>query len=1112
MDNETFEKFIGVFRDEGVFNDDYDGRYIWEPIIKKGVRGYLGEKYKDRYRTKAKPRKTFETEKYYDFYIDVENFTGLDFDSDGKLSAREIRRGYFGGSVHDKLIFKSKRYENREKRKAFFLGVYYWLHSFEDSKAYAKKVDESIFSKNQNIRYNLSAIIKPIELKETPKRITPSFINKDTGILIDPEKKRANVQQSEAPVRKRRNNIDVSDNQGLTETLAEPVLKKTPSDFQPPEYYSPQKFDESMWLSPEHPDAIPFIGRDDELKQLDNFADSNGGPFKVWAIAAPSGSGKTRLVMEWMRRSKLKGWRKSILDLTSPEKWETWNPDKPTLIVIDYMFGFDETIKAIIKRCSHTHDNPLNHNVRLLVIDRVPLKSVEKMRGMSEFEGPDLDRIKHVFYSKSPMALKETDNQDEIIAGVIAGVLSKKVTEKAVQKTVERLSEMENAWHPLFAALLARTVYDEKEYEGTNRHDLIKYYLNYTDRLPWKHPGENGKWASSFICAATVLNGVSFPLLEECVPEDKITLSEGFSVIRDICKRIVPIDSNDALAPFEPDMLGQSFFLLFLEALSNYPQLREPFIKMLSVGNEETQSKNALKFLEFIRRSALSLCKDNQKYELTQNHWKALLLFLKLNKEALSANGEMRWAVSAALIEVTFILNRKRLIQRYQEFLIEPSIHDLLSVCSNGILFKPSIKYIREYFELPPRQKFADSDIDFILHGAMISSPWYEEYTEARNILFLLASYFGHTETVDRFLATEEDIHCTKEVGWTALMLACRNGHEAIVERLIEKEAKINEPYKDIENRHRDNVTALMVASRNGHESVVKLLLKEKADVDAADNYGQTALMYASQEGQEAVVKLLIAKTKDIDKGDKHGVTALMHASEKGHKVVATLLIKATKDINATDKAGQTALMYACSDFHEGVVKTLIANGADVNIENKAKDTALLIVCRDYFDQCAWAKGIFSSKNVHERIAKRLIEKGADVNATRKTDGETVLMCASITSSDTLIELLIKKGADINARHQDGWNALMLASLNNNEQAVKILLRKEVNIDERQKNDWTALMLASYHGHKAIVKLLLQKKPDMHLTDKDGKTALSLSHEKEHVEIGKLLVEAGATH
>ena len=82
----------------------------------------------------------------------------------------------------------------------------------------------------------------------------------------------------------------------------------------------------------------------------------------------------------------------------------------------------------------------------------------------------------------------------------------------------------------------------------------------------------------------------------------------------------------------------------------------------------------------------------------------------------------------------------------------------------------------------------------------------------------------------------------------------------------------------------------------------------------------------------------------------------------------------------------------------------------------------------------------------HLQYAKYLIMKGADLNLPEAQSGKTPLMLASLAGHDKIVELLIKSGADVNARQfmygQDiGYNALKYAKENNNQQIVEMLLQ-----------------------------------------------------------------------
>lgn len=102
--------------------------------------------------------------------------------------------------------------------------------------------------------------------------------------------------------------------------------------------------------------------------------------------------------------------------------------------------------------------------------------------------------------------------------------------------------------------------------------------------------------------------------------------------------------------------------------------------------------------------------------------------------------------------------------------------------------------------------------------------------------------------------------------------------------------------------------TALMVACANGHIQIANILIENGADVNISDNTGETALMVASANDNLETIKLLIQHGADVNTKDIDGETALMVASQNGHIATINFLVENGADVNAKDSDGWTAL------------------------------------------------------------------------------------------------------------------------------------------------------------------------------------------------------------
>ena len=125
----------------------------------------------------------------------------------------------------------------------------------------------------------------------------------------------------------------------------------------------------------------------------------------------------------------------------------------------------------------------------------------------------------------------------------------------------------------------------------------------------------------------------------------------------------------------------------------------------------------------------------------------------------------------------------------------------------------------------------------------------------------------------------------SKEDRDTALIIAVYNGHEKIVQLLLENGADANA--KEV-----DDEPALIMAAKKGYSGVVRLLLVAGANIEAKDMYGETALLLGARYGHEDVIQLLLEKRADTDATNHYGLTALKIAERYKHEALVRLLKK----------------------------------------------------------------------------------------------------------------------------------------------------------------------------------------------------------------------------
>ncbi|KAL3431403.1 ankyrin repeat-containing domain protein [Aspergillus tetrazonus] len=124
-----------------------------------------------------------------------------------------------------------------------------------------------------------------------------------------------------------------------------------------------------------------------------------------------------------------------------------------------------------------------------------------------------------------------------------------------------------------------------------------------------------------------------------------------------------------------------------------------------------------------------------------------------------------------------------------------------------------------------------------------------------------------------------------------------------------------------------------------------------------------------------------------------------------------------------------------------------------------------------------------------------------------------LMIAASLKNAegDPILELLLRKGADVNAKSITGQNALHFATSKANISTVRTLLENKCSARVKDKRGQLALHRAAAIGSTPIIQLLLKEgRSPVNATDNDGLTALHHAISEGHGDAALTLLKAGA--
>jgi ankyrin repeat protein len=211
----------------------------------------------------------------------------------------------------------------------------------------------------------------------------------------------------------------------------------------------------------------------------------------------------------------------------------------------------------------------------------------------------------------------------------------------------------------------------------------------------------------------------------------------------------------------------------------------------------------------------------------------------------------------------------------------------------------------------------------------------------------------------------------------------------------------------------------------------------------------QQALFEAIRNNDAAAVAALLDGDRSLIDARQNEVTPILFAIYNGHGELARLFLDrgATLTFGEACALGDTELAMRMLDGDPALLDAYSADGFP--------PVGLAIFFR------------------HPELGRRLIERGADVNAAARNAFRVAPVHAAAAVRDAgMMQLLLARGADANARQQLGYTALHTAAQLGDEEIVDLLLAHGADPRAAGDDGKTPADLAAAHGHVEIVKRL----------------------------------------
>lgn len=155
---------------------------------------------------------------------------------------------------------------------------------------------------------------------------------------------------------------------------------------------------------------------------------------------------------------------------------------------------------------------------------------------------------------------------------------------------------------------------------------------------------------------------------------------------------------------------------------------------------------------------------------------------------------------------------------------------------------------------------------------------------------------------------------------------------------------------------------------------------------------------------------------------------------------------------------------------------------------------------------------IFEAASVGDsQTINQLLDKTPDLLNSFSADGFTALGLASFFGHFTLVKQLLDKGANPNTASNNQFKVAPIhsACAISTIDMVELLIKHGANVNAKQMQGVTPLHSAAHNGQTKLSKLLIDNGADINAKMDNGQTPLFMANEKNFQETAELLIKHG---